>query len=227
MTTFSLWPFKRSEKKPAGTGASVLRVATSSTPLTAKVESLRVEGANGYAQGSKVRAALFVPRTVTTVQFSAEPAKRSALSAAGSGKASCVHCIQLLTAEETASILADVERVGTAIGWCAARTASTPLPHRSRRRTALAALPRTPVAPPSPILLPPSRPPGLPASRPSAGRTEASLSRRKTCSLPRSLAARRTSCTKRFESSCERQPHASHLATSSYEQPCYRTSTWI
>jgi len=114
----SLWPFRRhtDSKKNDGTPshARELRIATSgSNSMRASIESLRVDGAGSYSQSGRVRAALFVPSTSTTIQFHAEHHKKPGSCA----RASCVHALQMFTPEETAVILDDAKRIGTSIGW--------------------------------------------------------------------------------------------------------------
>ena len=113
-----LWPFRRSTeaKKDKERLPSELRIATSgSFSIRATVETLKVDGAGSYAQPGKVRAALFVPTTVTTVQFYGDGQKRPGANA----RSSCVHVLQMFTQAETASILDDAKRIGGSIGWCA------------------------------------------------------------------------------------------------------------
>jgi len=113
----SLWPFRRSTaegKKAQTQQPSELRIATSgSFSIRATIECLRVDGAGSYAQPGRVRAALFVPSTVTTVQFHGDGQKKPGANA----RSSCVHVLQMFTAAETANILDDAKRIGTAIGW--------------------------------------------------------------------------------------------------------------
>jgi len=113
----SLWPFRRSnpEGKKAQVGQpSELRIATSgSFSIRATIECLRVDGAGSYAQPGRVRAALFVPSTVTTVQFHGDGCKKPGPNA----RSSCVHVLQMFTPGETSTILDDAKRIGTAIGW--------------------------------------------------------------------------------------------------------------
>lgn len=112
------WPFRRSaEKKDVKERQpSELRIATSgSFSIRATVEQLKVDGAGSYAQPGKVRAALFVPSTVTTVQFHGDGQKRPGANA----RSSCVHVVQMFSQAETANILADAMRIGGSIGWCA------------------------------------------------------------------------------------------------------------
>ena len=117
MASVSFWPWRRSEKKQAQTQASELRIATSgSFSIRAAIEHLKVDGAGSYAQPGKVRAALFVPSTTTTVQFHGDGMKKPAPSA----RSNCVHVLQMFTQAETASILDDAKRIGGTIGWCAA-----------------------------------------------------------------------------------------------------------
>jgi len=111
-----LWPFRRSaEKKDVKERQpSELRIATSgSFSIRATVEQLKVDGAGSYAQPGKVRAALFVPSTVTTVQFHGDGQKRPGANA----RSSCVHVVQMFSQAETANILADAMRIGGSIGW--------------------------------------------------------------------------------------------------------------
>jgi len=115
----SIWPFRRpAEKNKAGSSppqhARELRIATNgSYSIRASIENLRVDGAGSYSQSSRVRAALFVPTTSTTIQFHAEANKKPGSSA----RASCVHALQMFTPEETARILDDAKRIGSSIGW--------------------------------------------------------------------------------------------------------------
>ena len=112
----SMWPFRRSTdgKKAQSGQPSELRIATSgSFSIRATIESLRVDGAGSYAQPGRARAALFVPTTVTTVQFHGDGTKKPGANS----RSSCVHVLQMFTAAETASILADAMRIGTTIGW--------------------------------------------------------------------------------------------------------------
>ena len=114
----SIWPFRRSTdgKKAQSGQPSELRIATSgSFSIRATIESLRVDGAGSYAQPGRARAALFVPTTVTTVQFHGDGSKKPGANS----RSSCVHVLQMFTAAETASILDDAKRIGTTIGWCA------------------------------------------------------------------------------------------------------------
>jgi hypothetical protein len=93
---------------------SELRIATSgSFSIRASIENLRVEGAGSYSQPGKVRAALFVPSTTTTVQFHGDGTKKLGPNA----RSSCVHVLQMFTPAETASILDDARRIGGSIGW--------------------------------------------------------------------------------------------------------------
>ena len=112
-----MWPFRRSNdggKKAQSSQPSELRIATSgSFSIRATIECLRVDGAGSYAQPGRVRAALFVPSTVTTVQFHADGSKKPGANA----RSSCVHVLQMFTATETAQILDDAKRIGTSIGW--------------------------------------------------------------------------------------------------------------
>ena len=99
----SLWPFRRSGdgKKSQSQQPSELRIATSgSFSIRASVETLKVDGAGSYSQQGRVRAALFVPSTVTTVQFHGEGSKKPTANA----RSSCVHVLQMFSAEETAQI---------------------------------------------------------------------------------------------------------------------------
>ena len=122
----SLWPFRRiSDGKKAQHGQpSELRIATSgSFSIRASIECLRVDGAGTYAQPGRVRAALFVPSAATTVQFHGDGSSKKT---GANARSSCVHVLQMFTQAETASILDDVKRIGTTIGWCGAGTASEP-----------------------------------------------------------------------------------------------------
>lgn len=108
------WPFKRDAKKEKLPPPSELRIATSgSFSIRAGIENLRVDGAGSYSQPGRVRAALFVPSTTTTVQFHGDGTKRLGANA----RSSCVHVLQMFTPEETASILDDAKRIGGTIGW--------------------------------------------------------------------------------------------------------------
>ena len=114
----SLWPFRRPAEKKSGPSpqnhARELRIATSGAySIRASIEGMRIDGAGSYSQSGRVRAALFVPSTSTTVQFHAEHHKKHGSSA----RASCVHALQLFTREEAACLLQDVKRVGCSIGW--------------------------------------------------------------------------------------------------------------
>ena len=116
----SIWPFRRPHDSKKGVSnmspshAKELRIATSgSYSIRAAIESLRVDGAGGYATGGRVRAALFVPDLLTTIQFHAESSKKPGTAA----RASCVHVLQMFTPEETAALLEDAKRIGSAIGW--------------------------------------------------------------------------------------------------------------
>ena len=115
----SIWPFRRSDNKKSSSNASQahareLRIATSgSYSMRAAIETLRVDGTGGYATTGRLRAALFVPDLLTTIQFHAENNKKPSASA----RASCVHVLQLFTPQETATILEDAKRIGSAIGW--------------------------------------------------------------------------------------------------------------
>ena len=113
----SIWPFRRRndhEKKSSPPLVRELRIATSgSYSIKANIENLRVDGAGSYATGGKVRAALFAPHTLTTVQFHAESHKKPGTTA----RASCVHVLQMFTPQETTAILDDAKRIGAAIGW--------------------------------------------------------------------------------------------------------------
>lgn len=114
----SIWPFRRPAEKKGSTSpqnhARELRIATSGAySIRATTEGTRIDGAGSYSQSGRVRAALFVPSTSTTVQFHAEHHKKHGSSA----RASCVHALQLFTREESATLLQDVKRVGCSIGW--------------------------------------------------------------------------------------------------------------
>jgi len=108
-----LWRRKEDSKKDRQQ-PSELRIATSgSFSIRATIEGLRVDGAGSYSQGGRVRAALFVPSTCTTVQFHGDNVKKPANNA----RASCVHVLQMFDPVETALILQDAQRIGAAIGW--------------------------------------------------------------------------------------------------------------
>ena len=62
----------------------------------------------------RVRAAVFVPTTSTTIQFHAEQQKKSAPC---SGRASSVHALQMFSPEDTKTLLDDAKRIGSSIGW--------------------------------------------------------------------------------------------------------------
>jgi len=114
----NIWPFRRSsDGKRNGQNPPLvkeLRIATSgSYSIKASIEALRVDGAGSYAQGGRVRAALFSPLGLTTVQFHADGHKKPGVSA----RASCVHVVQLFTAAETSTLLDDAKRIGGSIGW--------------------------------------------------------------------------------------------------------------
>jgi len=114
----SLWPFRRQGDGKKGIStpsyARELRIATNcSQSMRASVESLRVDGSGSYAQSGRVRAAVFVPATSTTIQFHAESHKKQGLGS----RASCVHALQMFTPEETNVILDDAKRIGGSIGW--------------------------------------------------------------------------------------------------------------
>jgi len=114
----SLWPFRRQGDGKKGIStpsyARELRIATNcSQSMRASVESLRVDGSGSYAQSGRVRAAVFVPATSTTIQFHAEIHKKQGLGS----RASCVHALQMFTPEETNVILDDAKRIGGSIGW--------------------------------------------------------------------------------------------------------------
>mmetsp|Transcript_52217 Transcript_52217/g.111676 ORF Transcript_52217/g.111676 Transcript_52217/m.111676 type:complete len:510 (-) Transcript_52217:32-1561(-) len=81
--------------------------------MNATIECLRVDGAGSYSQSGRVRAALFVPSMLTTIQFHAEHHRKPPQN----GKASCVHALQMFTPLETAVILNDAKRIGSSIGW--------------------------------------------------------------------------------------------------------------
>jgi len=92
-----------------------LRIATSgSYSIRAAIESLRVDGAGSFSQNGRVRAAVFVPTMSTTIQFHAEAPKKSGPYG---GRASCVHTLQMFSAEDTKFILDDAKQIGTSIGW--------------------------------------------------------------------------------------------------------------
>jgi hypothetical protein len=116
----NIWPFRRhsdGRKNQNPPLVKELRIATSgSYSIKAAVESLRVDGAGSYSQGGRVRAALFSPLSLTTIQFHADNHKKPGVSA----RASCVHVVQMFTPSETTAILDDAKRIGTVIGWCAA-----------------------------------------------------------------------------------------------------------
>jgi len=118
MTIASFWPFRRryDSKKVQSQHPVELRVATSgSFSIRATVEVLaRVDGAStSCSQTGRVRAALFVPSTITTVQFHGDNIKKPSANA----RSSCVHVLQMFTPAETAQVLQDAQRIGTAIGW--------------------------------------------------------------------------------------------------------------
>ena len=121
MSLINFWPFRqrKDSKKAQQAPPSELRIATSgSFSIRASVEVLaRVDGAGSTScsQASRMRAALFVPSTMTTVQFHGDNIKKPSASA----RSSCVHVLQMLTPSETAQVLNDAMRIGTAIGWCA------------------------------------------------------------------------------------------------------------
>jgi len=92
-----------------------LRIATSgSHSVRSNVEVLRVDGAGSFSQNGRVRAAVFVPTTSTTIQFHAEQQKKSAPC---SGRASSVHALQMFSPEDTKTLLDDAKRIGSSIGW--------------------------------------------------------------------------------------------------------------
>ena len=100
-------------KKKADSHTTELRIATSgSFSIRASIESLRVEGASSYTQ-PRVRAALLVPSTVTTVQFFGDGCKKPGPNT----RSSCVHVLQMFTPAETHSILSDAMNIGTCMGW--------------------------------------------------------------------------------------------------------------
>jgi len=113
----NIWPFSRRRedgKRDRHQPPSELRIATSgSFSIRASIEPLRVEGAGGYAQGGRVRAALFVPSTMTTVQFHGDAVKKATAAA----RSSCVHVLQMFTPSEASQILDDTKRIGVAVGW--------------------------------------------------------------------------------------------------------------
>lgn len=114
----SLWPFRRgsdAKRHDSSTSAAQeLRIATSgSNSVRATIETLRVDGAGSYSQSGRVRAALFVPSTSTTIQFHAESHKKPGSNA----RASCVHALQMFSPQETSLILDDAKRIGSSIGW--------------------------------------------------------------------------------------------------------------
>ena len=107
------WLRRRDDKK-SHNASYELRIATSgSFSIRATVENLKVDGAGSYSQGGRVRAALFVPATMTTVHFQGDGVKKPTAAT----RSNCVHVVQMFTPEETSSVLADAERIGTAIGW--------------------------------------------------------------------------------------------------------------
>jgi len=112
----NIWPFRRHDGRKNSNPPLVkeLRVATSgSYSIKASIETLRVDGAGSYSQGGRVRAALFSPVGLTTVQFHADGHKKPGMSA----RASCVHVVQMFTPSEAGAILDDAKRIGAAIGW--------------------------------------------------------------------------------------------------------------
>jgi|Transcript_5818 hypothetical protein len=115
----NIWPFRRhsdGRKNQSPPLVKELRIATSgSYSIKASIEALRVDGAGSYAQAGRVRAALFAPLGLTTIQFHADSHKKPGMSA----RASCVHVVQMFTPVETTTILDDAKRIGAAIGWCA------------------------------------------------------------------------------------------------------------
>ena len=120
MAGFNIWPFRRlaDGKKAGSSQPSELRIATSgSFSIRASIENLKVDGAGSYSNPGRVRAALFVPSTVTTVQFHGDANKKPGPNA----RSQCVHVLQMFTAGETKSILDDALRIGTTIGWCVHR----------------------------------------------------------------------------------------------------------
>ena len=132
-----IWPFRKTDtsKKAQSSQPSELRIATSgSFSIRATIEQLRVDGAGSYAQPGRVRAALFVPSTVTTVQFHGDGQKKPT---SANARSSCVHVLQMFTAAETANILDDAKRIGTAIGWCARAAPLTPPPPRAEKKRRL------------------------------------------------------------------------------------------
>ena len=114
----NIWPFRRhsdAKKNQSPPVVKELRIATSgSYSIKASIEPLRVDGAGSYSQGGRVRAALFAPLGLTTIQFHADSHKKAGVSA----RASCVHVLQMFTPVETTTILDDAKRIGAAIGWC-------------------------------------------------------------------------------------------------------------
>lgn len=115
----NIWPFRKhpdGRKSQAPPVVKELRIATSgSYSIRASIEALRVDGAGSYSHAGRVRAALFAPVGLTTIQFHADGNKKPG----GSPRASCVHVVQMFTPEETSTILDDAKRIGAAIGWWA------------------------------------------------------------------------------------------------------------
>ena len=128
MSLFSSWaalsrrgPHKKREQQP-----TELRIATSgSFSIRASIETLKVEGVSTYTQ-PRVRAALLVPSTVTTVQFFGDGCKKPGPNT----RSSCVHVLQMFTPAETHSILQDAKGIGTSMGWYARAPKRAPLDHR-------------------------------------------------------------------------------------------------
>jgi hypothetical protein len=113
----SLWfPWHRRKddsKKESQHLPSELRIATSgSFSIRATVKELKIDGPTSH---TRVRAALFVPTTCTTLQFQSDGAARKKPSA--NTRTSCVHVVPMFTPVETANLLDDAIRIGTAIGW--------------------------------------------------------------------------------------------------------------
>jgi len=114
MSLWWSWRRKQDDGKKDKQQPTELRIATSgSFSIRAMIETLRVDGAGSYSQAGRVRAALFVPSTCTTVQFHGDNVKKPSSNA----RSSCVHALQMFTPAETASILEDAIRIGASIGW--------------------------------------------------------------------------------------------------------------
>ena len=82
---------------------------SSSSTINARVALLQIEGAGSISQTAWVRAATFVPKKPTTIQFYATRSHK---------KPSCVHVVpQMCSTAETKAVLDDAQRTGSIIGW--------------------------------------------------------------------------------------------------------------